>query len=418
MAYGAVEVAQDEEQQVKSFRKSVMVSFATMFAVVAVVGLSTTQHNSTYAAINANRNKGTLAAVPGVLEKTHEVLNMTENGLRWAIFSFIPCCDDDCSECKIIPTVQGKASSDWTADWVSFTNALPEHEVAAAVYNFEYFVDESSSESKPVLITWAPPGTNNKDLARAGYYLGSVILATDGVHSHYPLQEMSETYQQFCTEVVGIDDKMCSLEGSFHNCPFIPFSGFGKDGNPCEVDQCEGASFVNPSDPVADDEGVIPADCCTFIHDWCHTPENVNSAGCHPVTLRSVTKLCDNKPIDETPTVVLPDDEEEICDDKCLEPCVFFSDPNDTWKECSGCPTDGQKHKGKVYQCYPGGQGFENFRCCGVHDECKKEESQTAMACDTLESFECGWMEHLKCAHYEQQQIDAGGDAEETEAEA
>jgi len=417
MGYGALQV-EDEPQKLQSFRKSVAVAFAGMCVVCAVVGFSTVSSNSTYAAINANRNKGTLAAVPGVLEKTQEVLNMTENGLRYAIFSFIPCCDDDCSECKIIPTVQGKASADWTEDWQSFVNALPEDEVAAAVYNFEYFVDESTSETKPVLITWAPPGTENKDLARAGYYLGSVILATDGVHSHYPLQEIHETYNEFCTEVVGISDTMCSLEGRFHNCPFIPFAGVGKDGNPCEAKVCDGAAFVNPDSKAANDEGIIPAECCTFITEWCHDGENVSGAGCHPTTLRSVTRLCDNKEIDETPELILPKGEEELCEDTCIEPCVFFSDPNDTWKKCSGCPTDGLIHKGKSYQCYPGGHGFEEYRCCGVADECTAKAAQSDMSCNTLEDFDCVWVEHLECADIiREQKEEVEESAGEAEAE-
>jgi len=413
MGYGAIQV--EDEQKLQSFRKTVGVALATAVLLLAVVGLSTVHSNSTYAAINANRNKGSLAAVPGVLEKTQEVLNITQNGLRWAVFSFIPCCDDDCAECKIVPTVQGKASSDWGRDWSSFTNALPEHEVAAAVYNFEYFTDESTTESKPVLITWAPEGTSTKDLARAGYYLGSVILATDGVHAHYPLQEISETYLQFCSDVIGIDRDMCSLEGSFHNCPFVPFAGNGKEGNPCESDTCDGAAFLNPNDAHAEDEGVIPAECCAFIDEWCHDSDNFGTAGCHPVTVRAVTKLCDNEPVDETPELVLPADENEECVDTCIEPCAFFTDPLDTWQKCSGCPTDNMPKDGKTYQCYPGAVAFEDYRCCGIAPECKTVEAQSSLTCETLEDFECAWIEHYDCPKYEQELKDEEEEEEQEE---
>ena len=52
-------------------------AFAGLFVVGAVVGLSAVSSNATSSAVNANRNKGQLAAVPGVMEKTQEVLNMT-----------------------------------------------------------------------------------------------------------------------------------------------------------------------------------------------------------------------------------------------------------------------------------------------------------------------------------------------------
>lgn len=261
--YGALKVEQEVEQ-VQSFKKTVVLAFAGLFVVGAVVGLSAVSSNATSSAVNANRNKGQLAAVPGVMEKTQEVLNMTSgDDLRYAIFSFTPCCENDCGECKIVPTVQGQRSADWAADWKSFNNALPEDSVAAAVYNFEYFTGESSTANKPILITWAPPQTSDKQLARAGYYLGSVILATDGVSEHYPLQEMGEGYMDFCTDVLQIDSDMCAKEGDFHNCPFENDAGLAPEGTPCEAPQCDGAAFTNPD--LSADEGTIPDECCAYI---------------------------------------------------------------------------------------------------------------------------------------------------------
>jgi len=396
--YGSLTM-KEEVEKVRTFRKTVALAFVGVFALAAVVGMSAVAANATSSAVNANRNKGTLAAVPGVMEKTQEVLNMTTYGLRYAVFSFTPCCENDCGECKIVPTVQGMASDDWAMDWTSFTNALPENSVAAAVYNFEYFTGESATANKPILITWAPPKTDDKQLARAGYYLGSVILATEGVHEHYPLKEMGEGYMDFCSDVLDIDRRLCAQEGEFHNCPFENDAGGAPQGTPCEAPQCDGAAFSNPNS--AADEGTIPEECCDYIETYCRDPANVNtSPGCHPVTLRSVTRLCGFQQPDETPELILPDDEEQPCDaSACMQPCAFFEDENDTWKKCAGCRTDKQKdpETGLVYQCYPGAIGFEMNRCCGIAPECAAAESQTGLACDTLEEFGCVWLEHRDC---------------------
>jgi len=394
--YGALKVEQEVEQ-VQSFKKTVVLAFAGLFVVGAVVGLSAVSSNATSSAVNANRNKGQLAAVPGVMEKTQEVLNMTSgDDLRYAIFSFTPCCENDCGECKIVPTVQGQRSADWAADWKSFNNALPEDSVAAAVYNFEYFTGESSTANKPILITWAPPQTSDKQLARAGYYLGSVILATDGVSEHYPLQEMGEGYMDFCTDVLQIDSDMCAKEGDFHNCPFENDAGLAPEGTPCDAPQCDGAAFTNPD--LSADEGTIPDECCAYIKDYCANGENMESPGCHPVTLRSVTRLCAIEEPDETPDLILPEDEEQLCTDDCMQPCAFFESEDATWQKCSACPTDGLVgDAGFAAQCYPGAIGFKNERCCGIADECNTAEAASALACDTLEDFGCVWLEHNQC---------------------
>lgn len=401
MGYGAVN-EEVEATQVQSFKKTTLLVFVGVCVVGAIVGLSAVGSNATSSAINANRNKGSLAAVPGVEEKTQEVLNMTKNGLRYSIFSFIPCCADDCAECKIIPTVQGKASDDWAADWSSFTNALPESNVAAAVYNFEYFTGDAVTANKPVLITWAPPAETNKELARAGYYLGSVILATDGVHQHFPLREIAESYNSFCRDTMGISGEDCAREGDFHNCPFEGDEEI--EGTPCDAPVCDGAAFTNPDS--AADEGTIPEECCQFIDDFCHESENIDNHGCHPVTVRAITRLCLNAQPDETPEMIIPADEEVVCDDACIQPCAFFEDENDTWKQCSGCRTDGQQdaETGLVYQCYPRAIGFELNRCCGMADECKSADSQSFDVCNTLEDFLCEWTEHVDCPELVRQQ--------------
>jgi len=404
MTYGAVAV-EEEPQKLQGFKKTVLSVFVGVCVVGAIVGLSATGMNSTAQTVNANRNKGSLAAVPGVMEKTQEVMNMTKNGLRYSIFSFIPCCEEDCKECKIIPTVQGKASDDWTEDWQSFTNALPENDVAAAVYNFEYFTGESSTANKPILITWAPAGEDNKELARAGYYLGSVILATDGVHSHYPLQAIGETYMTFCTETLGIDEDDCGREGDFHNCPFVDAEGVGTEGNPCAATECDGAAFTNPD--MAADEGTVPEECCTLIDAFCKDPENFEEAGCHPVTMRAMTRLCMNIQPDETPEVILPADELQECEDACIQPCAFFETDDATWQQCSGCRTDGlvDTETGLSYQCYPHAIGFEENRCCGMAEECQAVEAQNDMTCNTLEEFECQWLLHSECPDLVAQQV-------------
>jgi hypothetical protein len=407
MTYGSVTVVEEEQKQLQTFKKTVVATFVAVAFVLAVVGVSAVSANSTSAAVNTNRHKGTLAAVPHVADKTEEVLNMTGTGLRYAIFEFLPCCAMECSECVMVPAKQGKASDDWAADWESFLNALPEKNdesvgIAAAVYNFEYFTAETSTNNSPLLLTWAPSDAHPKDIARAGYYLGSVILATEGVTEHYPLTSKDISYYDFCTTTMNVDADMCQLESTFHNCPFD--NGGDLTDTPCTATACDGASFSSTAS-ADDDAGAIPEDCCANINDFCADGSNAANPGCHPVTFTAITKLCAESDTDETPEIILPDNQVSQCTDDCRQPCAFFqcaSPPCDsTWEQCSGCYTDGKSH---TYddatfkaQCYPGQVMFKEMQCCGLQPECSAADSNTKVACDTLGEFGCEYKQHFQC---------------------
>lgn len=285
------------------------------------------------------------------------------------------------------------ASADWSEDWERFTSAIDTTKVAAAVYNFEYFTGPTTTEVKPILITWAAPDTQEKTLARAGYYLGSVILATDGVHEHYPLTDMAETYNEFCKQVMQVDPSMCDMESDFRNCPF--------ENGICDEEVCASASFSNPDEQLGAGMG-IEDECCAAMFKYCDDPLT-EDAGCHATRLRAVTRLCAVEDADETPDVILPEGEIEVCEPECANPCAFIAedDPNATYKLCSGCAKDGamDEEAGFRPQCAPGAIDFMDKRCCGMHEACGREDSQNEMQCNALDSDEtlCEWALHKDC---------------------
>ena len=121
---------------------------------------------------------------------------------------------------------------------------------SVGVYNFEYWVDDESTGVEPIMITWAPVHLTDFEEARAGYYLPGIILAlnTDegriktlamgedtigtqqkghavapehtGFSGPYRLESISDTYEEFCKNEMGMPEKDCALEKGFHNCPF------------------------------------------------------------------------------------------------------------------------------------------------------------------------------------------------------
>jgi len=401
-----------------------MAAVATVaLCVVAIAALSTSGSvDPTHMdeVVDANRDRMRLAAVPGVMEKAAEVSNMTAFGLRWAIFGF------DNERNKILPTMQGRATDDWEKDFLAFKNALPNDDVAAAIYNFEFWSDEESKENMPILVSWRPESLEPREEARAGYYLGSLMVATDDyVVQHYPMDSMNENYFEFCSKTMEIPIKQCSLDKDFHNCPF---GHTGEDGavaelqedNPCRDDRCQGATFQDP-DTVLD--GAIPQACCTYILDvYCRDPMNIDNHGCHPTVLSTMEKECEIPIIHEVPELLVTPEDEQLCLDECIQPCSLFEDPNDTWRKCSGCAVDGQLHdmlleagqdasEERAYQCHSDAIGFVMQRCCGIAPECATESSQTDFMCAALEYYECEWVEHRDCPELKVMQTRAASPA-------
>jgi len=441
-SYGALESqAAPQENSQRVGAKYVLGFAAVALLTVGVVALSShTGSVQVDAVADANRNRATIAKVdPGVRELGLEVLNMTVHGLRWAIMGF------DRRRETIIPLTSGPATADWEKDFKMFTNALPEASAAIAVYNFEYWVDNESTGVEPVMITWAPVHLTPFEEARAGYYLPAVILAlnTDegrlstlamankndaigktkaghsgydhtGFSGPYRLESISDTYESFCMNEMGMPQKECALEKGFHNCPFESEDPEEwTDGNPCARPECDGASFQRPEGALP---GTIPDACCRYIEDdFCAAPENYATMGCHEVTIAAIDRLC------EIPKPAMPVKiewswaEEAKCTTMCASACGTFLKPEKTWQNCEGCrmdlmPDEDAQNPGQISLCYPGAVGYQMDTCCGnalTEDGeffCEQDHNLSAEACNLLEYFDCQWVPQQDCPELKRSQ--------------
>lgn len=388
-----------------------MVGAVCAAAVVRISSGMVETRQEVASVVDANRDRLARAPVPGVMEKSAEVANITSFGLRWVIFGFTTQRD------QIIPLMQGRATDDWEKDFITFKNALPKNDVAGGLYNFEYWDDDESRETKVVLVSWRPESVTDREEARAGFYLGSLMVATDDyVEEHYPMTTMHDNYFEFCSQTMGIPIKQCALDKRFHNCPFN--TGNDEDSNlphdnPCVMESCQGSTFQDPNAAL---DGAIPQACCDYIvEDFCMDAENMANHGCHPTTVAAITKLCELPPIPEVPELLVTPEEEQLCLDDCANSCRTFDDPNDTWKKCSACPIDGLAHDldgdgpnpALVYQCHSDALGFEMERCCGIAPECGAPDAQADFMCGALEYFECGWVDHRDCPELKVSQVRA-----------
>jgi hypothetical protein len=437
-SYGALE-SQVVVQKKESYSKTLLAFAAVVMVTVGVVALSS--HTSSVqmdSVVDANRQRATLAKVdPGVRALGLEVLNMTVHGLRWAIMGF------DRRRETIIPLTSGPASADWERDFKMFTNALPEASAAMAVYNFEYWVDDESTGVEPIMITWAPQHLTPFEEARAGYYLPAVILAlnTDegriktqamgmddigkakkghmqtehtGFSGPYRLESISDTYESFCLNEMGMPDKECALEKGFHNCPFESEDPEEwTDANPCARPECDGASFQRPEGALP---GTIPDMCCRYIEDdFCAAPEHYSTMGCHEVTIAAIDRLC------EVPRPAAPVNiewswaEEAKCTSMCANACGTFLKPEKTWQNCEGCrmdlmPDDNAQNPGQISLCYPGAVGYQMDTCCGSFQSedgsffCEQDHNLSSEACNLLEYFDCAWIPQKDCPEYKRSQ--------------
>lgn len=364
---------------------------AGLVVIGVVCTMTFTFSTKVVSTINANGDKAGLAVTDGVAEKTAEVLNMTVGeDLRWAIFGF----DNDRE--SIIPYSQGKATSDWGKDFEVFKHALPKSDIAAAVYNFPYWQDDDTYTVQSILLTFKPEGIDRREMARAGYFLGSILLSTKGVQSHFALESVSESYAEMCETTMGIEPELCALEKAFHNCPF---DGEGTDETlvtPCDFESCDGATFA---DVMTAGPGTIPTPCCDEIKSYCEKA-GIDAPGCSASTMEDIDALCANQVVVIPDTIITPE-EEQICDEKCLQPCTLIGGPENTYKLCSACPTDGLPVEGQLYKCHPKALGFEMQRCCGVDEKCGGE--MTEFGCGSIDyELSCKWMTHMDCPQYKE----------------
>lgn len=460
--YGALRTAPKARAERKTLVASKGVAVLGVLLLCGVLA-SVRQLNAGSSAdvVNANKYKELEAPLNNVVEKVYEMSDPEQFGLRWVIVGF------NRDKTAVMPLMQGEASDDWEKDFTSFGNALPADQPAVGLYNFDYWLDDDTVETQPLVITWAPKIALKKELARFGYWLGGILYATDMVGrgttpglssyeaghedflkdetdadakadltegdkssageyseegtaadtealeakllaasmAHYeyvPLESLDMSYEQFCVEVVAtnVDDEegkgsfpseRCSLDSVFHNCPF------GDDeGSPCLNDQCSGATFAKPKEGEA---GTVPQGCCDYImNDFCTIGDNMSNHGCHDVVLSVLKKLCDDPAPDESPELLVTPNEEQLCEEQCQEPCSIFEVENDTYKLCSGCPTDGlMSDDGNVYQCNSKALGFVENRCCGRDPQCGEPAAQNSMMCKTLEYYDCKFIKHNEC---------------------
>lgn len=473
MAYGTLQKIPESAPRTSRFTKVAAVSTAILLCL-GFASVSHTRQVVLQRTIDANKARASASPVsPLVAEKTAEVVNMTEYGLRWAIFGFDSTSGDEVR--TIVPLMQGTATDDWRGDWDRFVAALPENDCAAAVYNFQYWVqpaaevdengelltddqgnaieaDPAYFDLDPLLITWAPESIEAREVARYGYYLGALIVATDHPDEDFDLEVIGmdgftgdtvdgfgtfgdyndangDGYKNFCMYREAMKGRSegeatCSMIDDFHNCPFdyptTPVYAISTDvsiANPCDVETvtaCKGAQFVEPdSDDPASVAGAMTWDCCEYITDFCQQLEpRTDVPGCHEDALATIRALCDSRaPADEIQCfgdcgqVPCDGDEEGFrAQPDCAQPCPLMASPVETYQKCSGCPTSGlPQANGLTYQCHREAFGFLDMRCCGLHEDCEDAANQNEDSCgiydqaNDLGGQRCSWVQHAEC---------------------
>lgn len=418
----------------RSSRRTVVAAAALLaLGVAAVMTASSLSNQRAESAVDANSQKDSFALMKGVDEKAMQLLNQTYYGLRWVVVRF------NKEKTLMEPVMQGEASDDWELDWLAFTNAIqyedePYPSPAVGLYMFPHWSGENTMSTLPLVITYTPKTSSPPEIARFGYFLGSLLLETDlgsvrhaadedlekrtdkkmGTFEYVSLADPTMTYQKFCSGPLELEQSTCELEDEFHNCPWDEALA----NSPCQHESCEGATFEDPNLNIGD-SGTVPNDCCDYVLDvFCKDPEHMTTHGCHPALLKTFSKLCAEPRPDETPELLIAADMVNVCDADCVEPCAYFADPADTWKKCGGCAVDGQVHDAMVYQCHSKAIDFQLEQCCGIAPECggAKEEGGAEM-CDALEYFDCQWAKHSECDEIEAQQT-AAKEAAEAKAAA
>lgn len=356
-----------------------------VIATVAVVFLTASPQDASplSAGLNlqmANRDKLELAPMDGVQEAAADVMG-EESKTRGVVIAFNPARD------KMLASVRIPKTDDWKKDWAALRDALPEDDVAAAIFSFPYWAGPASMTSKPVLFTSRPGGVDFKDEYLAGYWLGPLIIASEGVHSVKSFQ--GENYFEMC-EKLEIDRDLCQLENQFHDCPF---AGDDTEVNPCTQKGKDGVPVCGGSYIEADvAAGSISKDCCAAIDSYCS--EDQERTGCRGDTLEMIVANC-NAPVPEAE--VTPAMEfflTQSCDAVCaVKKCVEFENPADTYKSCSGCTGDFRESP-----CSPTQPGFVTFRCAGNADTCKGAANEVDCS---IYGSDCMWATHDVAANFE-----------------
>lgn len=327
----------------------------------------------------ANRDKTNLAPMEGVEEAAADIL-AEDSKTRGYVITFNPARD------KMVAAVRIPKSDDWKTDWEDLQAALPENDVAAAIYSFPFWAGPAAETSKPVLFT-SRPNVDYKDEYLAGYWLGPLIIASEGVHK--VKSYTGENYFEMCSKL-GIEEQLCQLENQFHECPF---AGDDSEVNPCTEKDENGRAVCGGSYVEEEvDTGSISKACCLSIDKYCG--EDQERVGCRGATLEMIMANC-NAPMPEIEVTPLMEFyEKQACDAICgTRSCIEFEDARDTYKQCAGC-----NGSFKEYPCSPSQPGFMAMRCAGPEDVCG----------DAMSEFDCGvlgdvclWASHDMAADFE-----------------
>lgn len=349
-------------------------------AVLAFFGTTNQKVMSTTNLAEANRDKMALAPLQGVDEAAADILS-EESKTRGIVITFDP------SRTKMVASVRIPKTDDWKKDWNSLLDALPEDDVAAAIYSFPFWEGPAAESSKPVLFTSRPKTVDFKEQYLAGYFLGPLIIATEGVHKVKSVE--GENYFEMCRKL-RIDDSNCELENQFHDCPF---AGDDSEVNPCTQKDENGKAVCGGSFIEEEvDTGSISKACCTVIDEYCGADSE--RMGCRGDTLEMIVANC-NAPMPEPEVTPLMEFYlTQVCAPICgVKKCVDFEEPGDTYVKCAGCTGDF-----KTSKCSPTQPGFMEYRCAGVSDDCvnSKNEVECAIFGDL-----CMWATHEVAADFE-----------------
>lgn len=306
----------------------------------------------------ANRDKTNLAPMEGVVEAAKDILG-EESKTRGVVITFNPKRD------KMVAAVHIPKTDDWKQDWESLQDAMPKDDVAAAIFSFPYWAGPAAETSKPVLFTSRPRSVDFKTQYLAGYWLGPLIIASEGIHKVKSFA--GENYFEMC-EKLEIDPELCQLENQFHECPF---AGDDTEETPCTKKDESGRNVCGGSYiEEAVDTGSISKDCCAAIDAYCS--EDAERMGCRGETLEMITANC-NAPMPETEVTPLMEFYlTQQCGAKCAKVrCVNFEDPNETYQLCAGCKGDHRE-----YKCSPSQPGFIGMRCGGADEKCVNSKNE------------------------------------------
>jgi len=366
--YGTLEPVVVEKRS----RSKYAVVVAGVLLCAAVAAFTFTTSARVNSAVDSNKDKSTYSPVTGA-ELVEETI--ADPSKRFAVFRFTP------DRSQIVPTVTGEATMSWNGDWRAFTAAFPEDDVACGVYGFPYWVDEDNYDVKQILFTWAPASLDPRELARAGYFIGSVAINfAKQTEATVAIESLDQTYMATCQSIDEIEDAMCDLEGDAHGCPF------NGESNPCDSPKCDGASFINGGAP-----GSVSQECCDEFSSFCELGINSGNRGCKVVVKSAWERLCSDyvepEPVVKptgmvTPTMV------EICDeDMCNNACTFLEidEEGSSYRNCAGCASD--------KACNSEAYGFVTKSCCGIIDECEAQSNE--FMCSQIDG--CIYDDHLAC---------------------